>query len=99
MIAALRDQFNHDFDDEKYKAYINELNSIYPGHLEFRVAETPLFIPKDVEQKMLLTCEHIIDVIRQPHFKELSHRAIPPELHVPGEDAFPHFIAFRFWYM
>lgn len=96
MIPALREQFNQQFTEEKYKAYINELNSIYLGHLEFRVAETPLFVPKDFEQKMLATCEHIIDVIKQPHFKEQSQRAIPPQLYVPGEDDFPHFISFDF---
>ncbi len=96
MIAALREQFNKDFNEEKYKAYTKELNDIYPGHLEFRIAETPLFIPKDFEKKILLTCEHIIDTIKKPDFKQQSERAIPPELHVPGEDDFPHFIAFDF---
>jgi hypothetical protein len=55
-----------------------------------------VFIAKDFEQKMLDTCSHIIDQIREPGFKENSERAIPPALYVPNEDAFPHFIAFDF---
>lgn len=96
MIPALREQFNSAFKTENYEAYIQALSNIYPGHLDFRVAETPLFIPKYFEQKMLDTCSHIIDLIRKPEFKEKSGRAIPTLLNVPNEDKLPDFIAFDF---
>ena len=96
MVPALRKQFNEAFSEEKYEAYINDLSKIYPGHLDFRVAETPVFIPKWFTQKMLDACEAIVDVIKAPEYLKESERAIPPSLRVPTEDAHPQFICFDF---
>ena len=96
MVPALREQFNEQFTEEKYKAYLKELGDIYPGHLDFRVAETPVFIPKWFSEKMLHACESIVDVINTPAYHHQSEKAIPPELKVPGEDASPQFICFDF---
>jgi hypothetical protein len=96
MVPALRKKYNQDFTEEKYKAYVNGLANIYPGQLDFRLAETPVFVPKDFTQKMLSACESIIDVITKPQYHEQSQKAIPTQLRVPNEDAHPHFICFDF---
>jgi len=44
MIPALRKAFNESFTKEKYEAFLHELANVYPGQLDFRVAETPVFI-------------------------------------------------------
>ena len=49
MIKELRQQFNSSFTKEKYETYIKEIEALHPGSLDFRVAETPIFIPKDFE--------------------------------------------------
>lgn len=96
MVPSMRKWFNDNFTKEKYDAYIKDLNSKYPGSIEFHIAETPLFIDKEFTGKMLSTCESIIDVITQPNFKAITRRAIPTELKVPNESPFPHFIVFDF---
>jgi hypothetical protein len=96
MIPAIRKQYNTQFTKEKYEAYITDLNNVYPGQLDFRVAETPVFIPKDFTQKVLSACDHIVDVISTPKYQQQSEKAIPPQLRVPNEDAHPHCIAFDF---
>lgn len=96
MIPSLRQQYNQLFTDERYHHYLQALNSHYPSQLDFRVAETPVFVPDDFNQKMLATCEAIIDVIQTPAYKTQSDRAIPQNLMVPNEDSHPHFIAFDF---
>ncbi|HEX7902870.1 MAG TPA: hypothetical protein VF487_03245 [Chitinophagaceae bacterium] len=96
MVPALRKHFNETFTQEKYQAFLHELNQVHPGAIEFRVAETALFIPKDFTQKMLDACESIVDVIVDPSFKELTKNAIPKNLQVPGENDHSHFIAFDF---
>jgi hypothetical protein len=96
MVPELRQQFNKDFTDKKYQAYINDLSKIYPGHLDFRVAETPVFIPKWFTKKMLDACEAIVDVIKSPEYLRQSERAIPKNLKVPNEDAHPQFICLDF---
>ena len=96
MIVSLRKRFNADFTKEKYKAFLEDLNSVHKDAIEFRVAETAVFIPADFTRKMLDACESIIDRIIDPGFKELTRNAIPPHLRVPGENEHTQFIAFDF---
>lgn len=96
MVPAMRTWFNENFTEEKYKAYIKELSDAYPGALEFRVAETPVFVDKVFTQKMLSACESIVDVIVQPTFKQLTANAVPKHITVPNENEYSHFIAFDF---
>jgi hypothetical protein len=96
MISELRNKYNETFSKEKYENYINDLANIYPGHLDFRLAETPVFVPKDFTAKMLSACESIIDVVTKPEYQKQSEKAIPSHLKVPNEDAHPHCIVFDF---
>lgn len=96
MIPAIRKAYNEAFTKEKYEAFLKELNSAFPGELDFRVAETPIFVPKDFTKKLLDACENITDIITDPKFKELTKNAIPKHLQVPGENDHAHFIAFDF---
>jgi hypothetical protein len=96
MIAALRKAFNESFSKEKYAAFLNELENVYPGQLDFRVAETPVFVPREFKNKLLHCCESIVDLIVDPDFKELTKNAIPDDLRVPNENDHTHFIAFDF---
>ncbi len=96
MEKSLRETFNKNFTEEKYNAYVQKVEALHPGALDFRNAETPIFIPKDFTKKMLDACEDIIDVLTAPNFKQLTQRSIPKDLIVPGEDAHPQCLVFDF---
>jgi hypothetical protein len=96
MIPELREQFNAGFTSEKYEAFLKDLDSKHPGDIVFRVAETPIFVPKNFTTKMIDACEAIVDVIVDPKFKELTKRAIPNDENVPNENEHTDFIAFDF---
>ena len=96
MIPALRKAFNENFTKEKYEAFLNELAGVYPGQLDFRVAETPVFIDQAFKKKALECCEKIVDIIADPNFKEYTKNAVPSHLNVPNENDIPHFIVFDF---
>ena len=96
MQKELRQRFNNQFTEEKYQAYLTELENLHPGALDFRNAETPVFVPKDFTKKMLDACEDIIDVIADPRFKSLTDRAIPAGIAVSNETDYSDFIAFDF---
>ncbi|QPH38218.1 hypothetical protein [Pedobacter endophyticus] len=95
MIPAQRQKYNQQFTTEKYKAFINELEKDYK-EIPFRVAETPLFIPRALKEKLIAAGEEIIDLIKQPNFKEITQKAIPAEWNVPNENEQPHFLTFDF---
>jgi hypothetical protein len=96
MVPSIRKAFNDAFTEEKYNEYLHKLNAPHPGHIEFRVAETPVFCDKVFTDKMISACESIVDVIVSPGFKELTKRALPADVNVPNENDHSHFIAFDF---
>ncbi len=96
MIHELRKKFNQDFTQKKYEDFLKDLNSKHPGDIAFRIAETPIFIPKDFTKKMLDACEAIVDFIVRPDFKQLTAHAIPEGENVPRENNHTNFIAFDF---
>jgi len=96
MIKELRKKFNDNFTKEKYEAYMAELENLHPGALDFRNAETPVFVPRDFTDKMLNACEDIIDVIVDPKFISLTDRGIPANIKVPNENNHTEFLVFDF---
>jgi hypothetical protein len=96
MIPLLRNRFNKEFTKEKYQAFLKELNGLHPGSIEFRIAETPIFVPAHIKNDMLDTCEHIVDLILDKNFLNLTARSIPPSEKVPGDEKYPQMLAFDF---
>jgi hypothetical protein len=96
MVSSIRKAYNEQFTEEKYKSFLNELDSKYPGTIEFRLAETPVFIPKHFTKKMISACESIIDIIKDPAFRKATDKSIPPEEKVPGIYGYPQTLVFDF---
>lgn len=96
MQKELRKSFNAQFTEDKYSRYMQKVEALHPGALDFRNAETPIFIPKDFTKKMLDACEDILDVITADNFKTLTDRSIPQNILVPGEDQHPQCLVFDF---
>ena len=96
MQKDLRNQFNDFFTEEKYQAYKKEIEALSPGNLDFTLAETPLFISKEFTNKMLATCEHVVDAIVNPSFNLYTQRAIPNNANIPNEKNYPDFLVFDF---
>ncbi|MHA4810729.1 hypothetical protein ACX0G9_21665 [Flavitalea flava] len=96
MVPALRKAFNEAWSSSLYETFLKDLHSNYPGAIAFRIAETPVFIPKTFAAKLIDAGETIIDLITDPGFKRLTDRAIPPEDNVPNENGHSHFLAFDF---
>ncbi|PWS28113.1 hypothetical protein DHW03_11205 [Pedobacter yonginense] len=95
MIPAQRHKFNQQFSVEKYKIFMQKLED---GYLEipFRVAETPIFVPNALKEKLILASNEIVDLIKQPNFKALTQKSIPEGWNVPNENDHPHFLTFDF---
>ena len=96
MQKDLRNQFNDFFTEEKYQAYKKEIEALSPGNLDFTLAETPLFISKEFTNKMLATCEHVVDAIVNPSFNLHTQSAIPDNANIANEKNYPDFLVFDF---
>ena len=96
MVPEQRNAFNQNFTEQKYEQLLTELNKGFESAIDFRVAETPVFIDADCNAQMLDTCNYIIDNITHPNFNAQTNGAIPPDKNVPNQTAHPHFLAFDF---
>lgn len=96
MIELLRKKFNAKFSQVDYEKLMEDINATYPGQMDFRVAETPIFLSSLFMQQLLDTCEYILDQISSPGLRKETDRAIPPQFQIPGEENNPTFIAFDF---
>ncbi len=96
MQYEARKKFNDAFSDSTYHDFVKNIENSFPGCLEFRVAETPVFVPKELKNKILLACDQIITSIQQPEFKEQTRRAVPKGQNVPNETNHTSFLAIDF---
>ena len=96
MIETIRRSFNANFHSEQYDSLIREMKARYPGALDFRVAETPVFLPKAFKDQMIDTCEYIIDLMTETDLLKKTAAAIPNDWTIPGNEGNPDFIAFDF---
>ena len=96
MIPSARKTFNQNFTTEKYQQLLTKLNEATPATIDFRIAETPVFLSDDFKEKLITAGDEIIKTILQPDFKQLTERAISDKWRVANENNHPHFIALDF---
>ena len=96
MESPIRQKYNQSFNQDKYQNFLSELNKSTPKPIEFRIAETPVFVSKSLKDKLIDTCENIIDVIAKEDFKAKTSKAIPENQNVPNENNHTSFLAIDF---
>jgi hypothetical protein len=96
MIEKIRKLYNERYSQAQYEAHCHTVNTAYGDPCTFRLAETPVFVPKELKDQLLKAVEEITNVLVSPDFKARSEAAIPPHLMVPNEDAHPTFLQLDF---
>ena len=96
MIPELREKYNRTFSEEVYNEFKYAIEKKYDHLPVFRIAETPIFIPNDLKEKLIEAAEDIIDLVVAPDFMAKSAKAIPQGLEVPDEANFSHFLQMDF---
>ena len=97
MVSEVRQHFNQKFTEPKYQKFLNYLAEAYDHKPNFRIAETPVFVPNDLRLRLREACDQITEVFCQPNFKEITKNAIlQPEHPVPKEDYHTRFIQVDF---
>jgi hypothetical protein len=89
MDPALRRAFNAAYTEDFYRAYLSRLEARVGCPIPFRVAESPLFIPPALRDKLARAANEIVEIISRPALIERMKRAIPPHLDVPRMDPLP----------
>lgn len=87
MNPKLRALYNAAYSQDLYRRYVDRLEGWLDVKIPFRIAETPLFIPQDLRQKLATSAREIVAQISQRPLIERMSKAIPPALDVPRCDA------------
>jgi hypothetical protein len=97
MIKDIRHHYNANFSEEKYQAFLKDINASFNYEVKFKIAETPVFLPNSLKLKLVEACEDIMTVINKPNFKELTNGAFfDATTIVPNEDEHAKFIQLDF---
>jgi hypothetical protein len=96
MIPQLRKEFNRTFSQKKYTKFIEDINSGLKYPADFRISETPVFLPRDFTNELIKASDGIIQQLKTDDFKLRSKAAIPEGLSVPAEDDHPLFLSIDF---
>jgi len=91
MDPRFRPTFNHQITPERYDWYRNELARRLDCTFEFRLAETPVFLPDDLRQRLVDSANAIVEQISDPARLKAMKAAIPERWNTPGMDALPNF--------
>ncbi len=96
MISQYREAYNTQFTEEKYKQFLADLDAEAGYPVQFRVAESPIFIPISLKEKLIAAGDQILQTVMSEKYLKQSFTAIPPSLLVPNQDSHPGTIAIDF---
>tara|TARA_R110000868_G_scaffold398297_1_gene671397 strand:+ start:4381 stop:5577 length:1197 start_codon:yes stop_codon:yes gene_type:complete len=97
MVKTYREAFNNAFTEDTYQALLNDVVKKFDYTPKFKIAETPIFIPSSLKERLIDACNDIMKVINQPNFKTLTEGAFfDDKMKVPNEDEHSKFIQLDF---
>src|SRR5690348_7391413 len=96
MDRTFREAFNAVFTPELYRTWMDRFAREFEGPIPFRVAETPLFLPIALRDRLAKSAREIVRQISNPVLIEKLSRAVPSHLNVPRCDSLSNCIQVDF---
>lgn len=96
MIPLYRKQFNAEFSETKYQEYLNYINELYPNSIDFRIAETPLFLSSVFKKQLLEVGEYVCSQIVAADFISKTEKSLQNTRSTPNEKGLPECIVMDF---
>ncbi|WP_348262045.1 hypothetical protein P8935_19850 [Telmatobacter sp. DSM 110680] len=97
MIPELRNSFNATYSSQGYAELLGRLDRQCGGPIQFRVAETPIFIPRRLLDEMADQGSTLARyLISNPDYLAAARKAIPAGFDVPSQTTHPHFLTADF---
>ena len=102
MIKELRREFNERYTDENYARLLETIVSTVRTPVGFRIAETPVFLPKFLVERMVATgIELTSQLLENPEYLTASTEVVPERFRVAEQDGIqpPHFMTVDFGFV
>jgi hypothetical protein len=96
MIKDLREKYNKEFSEDRYNQFIEDLNKENGSKIDFRIAETPIFLSKEFKSKIFKAVNDIISTLTNEDYIQKVDKAVPSNLMVPNEDPYADTLSIDF---
>jgi hypothetical protein len=92
VISSYRAKFNANFSQSAYEQVVASLERKIARPIEFRISETPVFIPADLSLEIQQAASAINQQLLDTQYLAASDRAIPEKFCAPNQTPHPTFI-------
>lgn len=97
MLQPFRRKFNESFTQEKYQRLLRSVDDSTRTHVEFRVAETPCFFPKELLDEMAATGAELTHrLVGSAEYMAATAAAVPEKYRLGNDNPQPNFMTVDF---
>jgi hypothetical protein len=97
VIPGFREAFNANYRPENYDSLLAATEAQTGTRVEFRVAETPIFLPEALLDSIALAGSQLAQqLLSWPEYLEAAQKSIPAGYRVAGNSAHPNFLTADF---
>jgi hypothetical protein len=96
MFSTYRKAFNAQFTEQKYNNMLQDIYSTVGYTVDFKICETPIFIPTYFKNHLVKACTEILAQMDSPNYRKHIHKAVPPQIFVPNDTEEPVFLTLDF---
>jgi hypothetical protein len=92
VISPFREKFNAETSQATYQSLVTSLESVIGYPIEFRISETPVFLPSELTNSLIESARAINSQLLNKNYLSQSDRAVPANYFAPNETPHPTFI-------
>jgi hypothetical protein len=97
VVPAQRQRFNREFTTERYEAYRRRLADRCGVPIEFRLSETPAFLPPELASRLVREAGTLIDqLLSNADYRRAADAVVPPRFVLAGGEDRPTFVQVDF---
>jgi len=97
MVPERRRAFNERFTDSRYQTYCAALERQCGRAVEFRLSETPCFLPERLVDSLVETSDALLhQLLDSPEYLHAANAVVPVEFRVPNGEREPTFVQVDF---
>jgi len=97
MIPVLRKTFNRQFGLSRYQAFVAEVERRCGVPIEFRLSETPVFLPASLASRLVGAAGELLgQLIDQPAYRAAADAVVPAPFRIAAGESRPTFVQVDF---
>ncbi|HEY7476582.1 MAG TPA: hypothetical protein VH679_16290 [Vicinamibacterales bacterium] len=97
MIAVHRRRYNREFSAGRHSAFVSELERRCGGPIDFRLSETPCFLPASLMSKLVGVAHELLgQLLQQPAYRAAADAVVPAAFRLQSGEALPTFVQVDF---